>query len=404
MGRAMSALRSPSSSPRWSPGRAGDRDRSSAATPSRCRGPAPRRSRRPTLVCPDVNGAPAATTSRAAVADVAGALTPPSHSTGAVDRDAAGRLEEQADRDSSAARRSPLAKRAEADRTIAVTATGSVAATPGCRPGHRDDRPAGTARCLGVRCAGAGHRLVVHRRRRPGRVHRHAPDLANPSPAAGDGRGLDVGREGPAVNTRLRRAADPRRSRRCGSRSPSVAPTSRRSRSTCTRRAGRSRPRSSTTGRRRCSPTAATSSRRPRRRAAPVVVPGFPPGRGPRYLILTAPGDLDATVNLRLVTRSGSFAPSGHQPGRRARRAFPGGRARRERWRLDRRGRAARATSRSSPGTVGHAGDRPAPRPDVARRRRPPFAGRRRSRTAESPTAGTPSSTCRRRRAPRRSG
>jgi hypothetical protein len=42
-----------------------------------------------------------------------------------------------------------------------------------------------------------------------------------------------------------------------------------------------------------------------------AVVSGFPPGRGPRYLILTAPGNLDATVRLRLVTKSGSFAPTG---------------------------------------------------------------------------------------------
>jgi hypothetical protein len=40
-------------------------------------------------------------------------------------------------------------------------------------------------------------------------------------------------------------------------------------------------------------------------------VSGFAAGNGARYLIVTAPGDVDATVNLRLVTRSGSFAPSG---------------------------------------------------------------------------------------------
>ena len=37
-----------------------------------------------TLVCPDINGLPPGTTSRATVADVAGALSPPSNSTGTV--------------------------------------------------------------------------------------------------------------------------------------------------------------------------------------------------------------------------------------------------------------------------------------------------------------------------------
>jgi hypothetical protein len=45
--------------------------------------------------------------------------------------------------------------------------------------------------------------------------------------------------------------------------------------------------------------------------AASAVVAGFAPGRGPRYLIVTAPGSLDATVHLRVVTKTGSFAPSG---------------------------------------------------------------------------------------------
>jgi hypothetical protein len=42
-----------------------------------------------------------------------------------------------------------------------------------------------------------------------------------------------------------------------------------------------------------------------------AVVAGYPPGSGPRYVIITAPGKLDATVDLRLVTKSGSFTPTG---------------------------------------------------------------------------------------------
>ena len=46
--------------------------------------------------------------------------------------------------------------------------------------------------------------------------------------------------------------------------------------------------------------------------ARSAVVPGFAPGPGQRRLVLANPGAVAATVNLRLVTRSGSFAPVGH--------------------------------------------------------------------------------------------
>lgn len=41
------------------------------------------------------------------------------------------------------------------------------------------------------------------------------------------------------------------------------------------------------------------------------VIPGYLAGTGPRKLVLADPGQLDATVNLKLVTKSGTFAPSG---------------------------------------------------------------------------------------------
>lgn len=47
--------------------------------------------------------------------------------------------------------------------------------------------------------------------------------------------------------------------------------------------------------------------------ATDLVVPGYPGGPGPRHLILSNPGDRDATVTLRLSTTSGNFAPAGHQ-------------------------------------------------------------------------------------------
>jgi hypothetical protein len=41
------------------------------------------------------------------------------------------------------------------------------------------------------------------------------------------------------------------------------------------------------------------------------VVAGFPASPGPRSLVLADPGTLDATVGIRIVSTSGSFAPSG---------------------------------------------------------------------------------------------
>jgi len=46
--------------------------------------------------------------------------------------------------------------------------------------------------------------------------------------------------------------------------------------------------------------------------ARSAVVPGFAPGPGQRQLVLADPGTVDATVNVRLVTRSGSFVPVGN--------------------------------------------------------------------------------------------
>jgi len=47
--------------------------------------------------------------------------------------------------------------------------------------------------------------------------------------------------------------------------------------------------------------------------ATDLVVPGLLRGSGGRHLIVTAPGDRDATVSLRLSTTGGNFAPAGHQ-------------------------------------------------------------------------------------------
>ena len=47
--------------------------------------------------------------------------------------------------------------------------------------------------------------------------------------------------------------------------------------------------------------------------ATDLVVPGFIGGSGSRRLVLAAPGDRDATVQLKLATTTGNFAPAGHQ-------------------------------------------------------------------------------------------
>lgn len=43
------------------------------------------------------------------------------------------------------------------------------------------------------------------------------------------------------------------------------------------------------------------------------VVAGLPSGPGSRHLMLANPGNRDATVGLRLLTRTGNFEPAGHQ-------------------------------------------------------------------------------------------
>lgn len=80
------------------------------------------------LVCPDINGTPKDTTSRAAIADVATALTPPSHSTGSVATTVLAGARSTT-RLLQPAPSTVVVGSTGANRTVAVTATGSVAAT-----------------------------------------------------------------------------------------------------------------------------------------------------------------------------------------------------------------------------------------------------------------------------------
>ena len=47
--------------------------------------------------------------------------------------------------------------------------------------------------------------------------------------------------------------------------------------------------------------------------ATDFVVAGLPSGDGPRHLQIANPGNRDATVGLRVLTRTGDFEPAGHQ-------------------------------------------------------------------------------------------
>lgn len=258
------------------------------------------------LVCPNVNGVPAATTSRAAVADISAALTPPSQSTGAV----AATLLAGSKSKTTALHTPPavtLPSVSKQSHTYQIAATGSVAAT--LAADTVTETTSGRYRgLLGVRCqapatdwwfAGADGRIGFT----------DMLLIANPSPAPATVAVSTWGAKGPVSNQldalRIRAQSTTRVS--IASIAPDVASVGVRVHATsgsvmATIVDHRSKGIDSLGGDVIPSVAAPFTS---------GVIPGFPPGRGPRYLILTAPGDRDATVNLRMVTKSGSFAPSG---------------------------------------------------------------------------------------------
>jgi hypothetical protein len=258
------------------------------------------------LVCPNVNGTPGSTTSRAAVADVAGALSPASHSAGSVTATLLAGRKSRTD-PIHPAPTVQLPSVAKAVRTFEVNATGSVAAS--LAADQVTETPTGRGRSLsGVRCqapeidwwfTGADGRVGFT----------DALTVANPAPTAAEVAITMWGATGPLVNTRLQalRIA-PRSTMRIpiASAAPDVASVALHVHAVSG------------------AVTAAVADHRaaalksnggdylpatqPPSRVA--TIPGFAPGHGPRYVIVTAPGTLDATVRLRLVTRSGSFTPS----------------------------------------------------------------------------------------------
>lgn len=260
-----------------------------------------------TLVCPDLNGTPTGATTTAAAADLAAALTPPSQSEGTVTATvlAGPKSKTQALTLNPGAE---LHSKAKVDETVAVHASGSVAAS--LAADLVTETPVGPARGLAsARCtapatdwwfAGADGRVGFT----------DVLSLANPAPAAADVSISMWAAKGPLSTTRLEMIRVPARSAihiGLASIAPDVATIAIHVHAT-----------SGTV-------SAALVDRRssallsyggdfipatlPPARSA--VVAGFATGSGPRRLVLADPGPLAATVNLRLVTGSGSFVPAG---------------------------------------------------------------------------------------------
>jgi hypothetical protein len=258
------------------------------------------------LVCPNVNGVPASTTSRAAVADISGAMTPPTQSKGAV----AATLLAGSKSKTTVLHTPPavaLGSVAKLSHTYQISASGSVAAT--LAADTVTETTSGRYRgLLGMRCqapatdwwfSGADGRIGFT----------DMLLIANPSPAPATVAVSTWGAKGP-VNNQLDALRIPARSTTrvsVASIAPDVASVGVRVHATsgsvvATIVDHRSKGINSLGGDVIPSVAAPFTS---------GVIPGFPAGRGPRYLIMTAPYDRDATVSLRLVTKSGSFAPSG---------------------------------------------------------------------------------------------
>jgi hypothetical protein len=260
-----------------------------------------------TLVCPYVNGAPASTTSRAAVADVAGALSPPSHSAGTVTATVLAGPKSTSNQIHPAPA-VQLPSVAKAVRNFEVSATGSVAAT--LAADQVSEAPTSRYRALsGVRCEAPA--IDWWFTGADGRVgFTDVLVLANPSPSPAEVSITMWGAKGPVLDTRLQslRLA-PRTTTRIpiASAAPDIA-------SVAVHVHANSGAVTAALADHRAAALQSNggdflpATQAPTRTA---VIPGFAPGAGPRYLIVTAPGHLDATVHLRLVTRSGSFTPSG---------------------------------------------------------------------------------------------
>jgi hypothetical protein len=261
-----------------------------------------------TLVCPYLSGLAAGSTTvtTGVVADVARALSPPSTSTGSVKTTLLRGAKSQA----TAVRPAPglkLTSGATTDGTLAVRATGSVAATVVADQVTLTSagrfRALSSARCTSPSAdwwfAGADGRVGYSDRL----------FLANPSATGAEVTVSVWSSKGQLTPPRLASLPIPARTSAVVT-VPSVAPDA----------ATLALHVHATSG----AVTAAVFDQRikgvdpagsdwipaTQPPANRLVVPGFPAGAGPRSLVLADPGPLDATVGVRIVSTSGSFAPS----------------------------------------------------------------------------------------------
>jgi hypothetical protein len=259
-----------------------------------------------TVVCPDLNGQPPGTISRVSVADVAADLTPPSESTGKVAATFLARKKSTVH----VLHPTPVSvlhSVAKSSQQVQVSAVGSVAAT--LAADVVVEKPTGRSRALSsAKCVapatdwwftGADGRVGFS----------DVLVLSNPAPTPAQVAISMWGEKGPRSNSQLESVRiGPQANLRVpiAAAAPDVASVAVHVRATS---------------------GAVTAALLEHRTAAllsngadfipptnppalTAVVSGFSPGKGARYVIITAPGDRDATVNLRLVTKSGSFAPS----------------------------------------------------------------------------------------------
>jgi hypothetical protein len=260
-----------------------------------------------TVVCPAINANPTGTSSRAVVADVAGALTPPSTSSGTV----ASTVLAGAKRSTSTLNLSPSTRivgRPKLNQTVAIAAGGSVSATLAAdqvtvTPVGRDrgltdsvcDSP-GTDWWF----AGASGRVGFN----------DSLTLANPSPLAAVVTISLWGPKGLVSNPRLDAVrVNPKSALHLSV--ASMAPdlglltmhVHASSGAVTAALLDRRTSGLSSDGADYLPPTEAPTTT--------GVVPGFAAGNGAQAMMIGNPNAVDATVSLKLVTRSGSFTPSG---------------------------------------------------------------------------------------------
>jgi hypothetical protein len=260
-----------------------------------------------TLVCPSIDSSPPGTTARAVVADLAGALTPPSTSSGTVTATTLSGAKSATQR----LKTSPaavIASRPKVNQTIAVDATGSVAATLAADQvtvtGVGRFRSLTDSRCeppatdwwfVGANGnVGFGDTLT----------------LSNPAPTAAE---VTVGLWGPkgsvsnpqlnAIHVNAQSAIHLSIASIAPDLGPLTVHVHANSGAVTAALLDRRTNALRSDGADYLPPTQAP--------ARSAVVAGYAQSPGAQALVLGNPGDVDASVSLKLVTQSGSFVPSG---------------------------------------------------------------------------------------------